>query len=73
MKQSITPKNQTNLLENWALKLLAVFFSIVLWLVVVNVDDPTQTKTFTTNVTVVNADVLTDADAIMKYRRAAVR
>ena len=36
--------------------------------VVVNVDDLTQTKTFTTNVTVVNADVLTDADAIMKYR-----
>ena len=61
MKQSITPKIKRIFLENWVLKLLAVFFSIVLWLVVVNVDDPTQTKTFTTNVTVVNADVLTDA------------
>ncbi len=61
MKQSITPKIKRIFLENWGLKLLAVLFSIVLWLVVVNVDDPTQTKTFTTNVTVVNAEVLTDA------------
>lgn len=61
MKQSITPKIKRMFLNNWGLKLLALFFSILLWLIVVNVDDPTQTKTFTTSVNVVNADVLTDA------------
>ncbi len=61
MKQSITPKIKRMFLNNWGLKLLALVFSILLWLIVVNVDDPTQTKTFTTSVTVVNADVLTDA------------
>ena len=49
MKQSITPKIKRMFLNNWGLKLLALFFSILLWLIVVNVDDPTQTcdgKTF---------------------------
>ena len=45
-------------LDNIGLKLLAVLFAIGLWFVVMNVNDPTQTKTFTTNVEVMNQDVI---------------
>ena len=48
------------LTNNVGLKLLAVLFSMALWLVVVNVDDPTQTKTFTATVQVLNEQVLSD-------------
>ncbi len=47
--------------NNVGLKLLAVVFSVALWLIVVNVDDPTQTRTFSAPVTVINEEVLTDA------------
>ena len=40
------------LTSNLGLKVLALFFAIVLWLVVVNVENPTRTKTFTAKVQV---------------------
>lgn len=52
------PKNL--LINNLGLKLLSVIFALILWLVVVNIDDPDKTRTFTTNVTLVNEQVLTD-------------
>lgn len=45
--------------NNFGLKVAALFFSVVLWLVVVNIDDPTQAKSFTTSITVTNADYMT--------------
>lgn len=48
------------LTNNLGFKLLAVFFALVLWLVVYNIDDPTRTRTFTTNVMVENATAVTD-------------
>lgn len=48
------------LTSNLGLKVLALFFAIVLWLVVVNVENPTRTKTFTAKVQVLNGSVLTD-------------
>lgn len=47
------------LTKNVGLKILAIIFSFLLWLVVVNIDDPKQTRTFTSVVTVTNEDVLT--------------
>lgn len=47
-------------INNLGLKLMAVLFAVILWLVVVNIDDPTQTKTFTTSVTIENQDAITD-------------
>ncbi|MCR4674490.1 MAG: hypothetical protein K5675_05705 [Lachnospiraceae bacterium] len=44
--------------NNLGLKLLAVFFAVILWLVVVNVDNPSQSKSFTVTVQVTNEDVL---------------
>lgn len=45
--------------NNIGIKLMAVLFAVILWLVVVNVDDPTKTKTFTTSVTVENENAIT--------------
>ena len=45
--------------HNIGLKLLAVFFAVLLWLVVVNVDNPSQSRSFTATVQVVNEDLLT--------------
>ncbi len=49
------------LTANVGLKILAVCFALGLWLLVVNIDDPSQTKTFTATVQVINEQVLTDA------------
>ena len=45
--------------NNFGLKVAALFFSVVLWLVVVNIDDPTQVKNFTTSITIINSDYMT--------------
>lgn len=49
------------LFHNIGLKILAVLFALALWFMVVNVDDPSQTKSFTVNVQVENANVLDES------------
>lgn len=46
--------------NNLILKLAALLFAVILWLVVVNVDDPTQSRNFTATVTVENAGYMAD-------------
>ena len=46
--------------NNFGLKLLSLLLAIFLWLIVVNVDDPKITKTFTTTITVENEATLTN-------------
>lgn len=46
------------LTNNFGLKILAVFFAVILWLVVVNVDDPTKPKKMTATVTLENVDYM---------------
>lgn len=48
------------LTKNLGFKILAVVFAFILWLAVYNTDDPTITVSYTTNVTVENASVVTD-------------
>ncbi len=50
--------------NNFGLKILALIFAGALWLVVVNIDDPNTTRTFTTTVNIENGDYLT---SIGKY------
>lgn len=45
--------------NNFGLKMLATLFAIVLWIVVINIDDPVIAPRFTTSVTAVNTDFLT--------------
>lgn len=46
--------------NNFGLKILAAVFAIVLWLVVVNTEDPDKTKLFSVPVSIENADYLTE-------------
>ncbi len=46
--------------NNFGLKILAAVFAIVIWLVVVNIEDPEKTKGFVIPVTIENSDYLTD-------------
>lgn len=53
------------LLNNWPLKIASLLFAFCLWLIVINVEDPTNTQTFT-NIPVKfeNAEVLTEQNLI---------
>ena len=51
-------KAMKHLANNPGLKLLSVLFSVVLWLVVVNVADPEATKSFSIPVEIRNKDVI---------------
>lgn len=45
--------------NNFGLKLLAALFAVVLWIVVINIDDPTIVLPFTTSITAENTAYLT--------------
>jgi YbbR domain-containing protein len=47
-------------MNNFGLKLLSVFFAMTLWLVVISIEDPENSRTFTLPVTVENEDYITD-------------
>ncbi len=64
MKQKILKA----LTKDVGLKILAFIFAFLLWLVVVNIDDPTQTRTFTSVVTVTNEDVLKSAGKLYEIK-----
>lgn len=50
------------LISNWGLKLISVLFAMVLWLFVVNIDDPVTTKKFNNvPVKILNESLLEDA------------
>lgn len=53
-------KLMKHLANNPGLKLLSILFSIILWLVVVNVADPDATKSFSVPVEILNKDVITE-------------
>ena len=46
--------------NNFGLKILAAVFAIILWMVVVNIEDPEKTKGFTIPVTIENNEYLSD-------------
>lgn len=48
--------------NNFGLKFLAVLFALVLWVVVVNIDDPINVQSYTTSVTLVNENYITEQD-----------
>ena len=49
------------LTNNWSLKILAFFIAVMLWFVVVNIDNPIKQKVYTDiPVTVINTEVLAE-------------
>ena len=68
--------------NNFSLKILAVILAVVLWVVVINIDDPTTSKTYTTNVVAENTDYITsqnkyyeplDSSNVVSFRVSAAR
>lgn len=53
-------KMMKHLVNNPGLKILSVLFSVVLWLVVVNMADPEATKSFSVPVEILNKNVITE-------------
>lgn len=53
-------KMMKHLTNNPGLKLLSLLFSVVLWLVVVNIADPDATKSFSIPVEIINKDIITE-------------
>ena len=48
------------LTANWGLKILAFFSAVLMWLVVVNIDDPVTDKTYSgIPVSVINEEIVT--------------
>lgn len=45
--------------NNFGLKILAALLAFILWIVVINIDDPTTAKKYTTNVTTENTSFIT--------------
>lgn len=45
--------------NNFGLKLLATVLAMILWIVVASIDDPLNTKPYTTSITIENADFIT--------------
>ncbi len=52
------------LIDNIGLKLTAVLFAVILWLIVVNVNNPVRTDQYTVPVTLQNTETVTDAGMI---------
>ena len=48
------------LMNNIGLKLLALFLAVALWMVVVNIDDPSVRKSMTISVSLKNQDYITE-------------
>lgn len=48
------------LTNNLGLKLVSILFAVLMWLVVMNLDNPDKTQSFTIPVTVTNEDILTE-------------
>lgn len=54
-------KKAINLItNNFGLKILAIVFAVIVWMIVVNVDDPETSKQFSVAVSVENENVITD-------------
>lgn len=59
------------LMNNWGLKILSFLLAVMLWLIVVNIDDPVTTQTFNNiPVAVTNAEVLAATIRLIRLRMA---
>lgn len=60
---------KTRLMNNFGLKILAFFVAFMLWLLVVNIDDPVTIKTFShVRVSVINEEILANAKQPQTYQ-----
>lgn len=48
------------LTKDWGLKILAIILSVVLWIAIVNVDDPNEKRNFTAKISLENQDAVSE-------------
>lgn len=48
------------LTKNWGLKILAIVLSIILWIAIVNVDDPNEKRNFTAKISLENQEAVSE-------------
>lgn len=58
------------IVNNFSLKIIAAMSAIILWIVVVNIDDPIKTLPYTTSVTLVHTDYITSQDKYFEVLNA---
>ena len=59
---------KNRLMNNWQLKLLSLAAAVLLWVVVVSINDPVRTQTFSRiQVEVVNSSASTSEGRYMRY------
>ncbi len=58
------------LINNFSLKIIAALSAIILWIVVVNIDDPIKTLPYTTSVTLLHTDYITSQDKYFEVLNA---
>ena len=52
--------------NNIGLKLISVVIAVVLWLVVVNIDNPQMTVTFTSSANIINENIIKDSGKVFE-------
>lgn len=61
------------ILNNWPLKILAIVIAVVLWIIIINVDNPSQRKTITgIGVELINAGELTQKGYIYQVEAGSI-
>ena len=45
-------------LNNIGIKIGSVFFALLIWMIIINIDDPYKTRTFSVNVETINESAL---------------
>ena len=68
MQMKMLKKLAKNLTANIGLKLLAVLFAVIIWIVVVNIQNPQTTVSFSAAATIINSEVITDKNQVYEVK-----
>ncbi|MBQ9340850.1 MAG: hypothetical protein IJT81_00560 [Lachnospiraceae bacterium] len=68
MPVKMLKKMAKSLTANIGLKLLAVLFAVIIWIVVVNIQNPQTTVSFTTTATIINSEIITDRNQVFEVK-----
>lgn len=68
MPMKMLKKMAKNLTNNIGLKLLALLFAVIIWIVVVNIQNPQTTVSFTTTATIINSEIITSKNQVYEVK-----
>ena len=51
-------------LNNIGIKIGSVFFALLIWMIIINIDDPYKTRTFSVNVETINESALQSVNKV---------